>query len=329
MRIIAMKNRQSEYRAMSTLIKKNQLSDDIVPLIEIIVEGGTQDIDNWSKLFNRRQIFADYFRCDMKIYGKVNMEKVKLVIQLNNDLNLYKEKVLSLMKYDNVIPVVTIKQGISKLLPSDVANVIDKLKSIRTATSVAVRIEDISGYEKVLAKLTEDDYVIYDVNEQPYDSKVMEYADLSALKLRAQTILLCSPRKREVNNGVYEDGKPTVLINMGGEKAYSAYGFSAYGDYGGLKDSLPSKGGGGKGYALSLIYEKGRNSFMSYRHNDSSAGPSGFKYVVPRILADRTKLDPDKTCLALSEIAQNARNDKYGNWASWIRYTLMRTAQQL
>lgn len=57
-----------------------------------IAEGGAQDIGNWSKLFDGRRVFADYFRCDMKTYGQVDMKKMQLVIQLNNDLNLYKEK---------------------------------------------------------------------------------------------------------------------------------------------------------------------------------------------------------------------------------------------
>jgi len=331
MRVVAMKNRQCEYGAMKTLLHDGLISNEIVPLVEIVKEGGSYDIAKWSELFSGRMLFADFFRCDLKEYGKVDMEKIKLVIKLTNNLDRYQEKVQELTHYPNIIPVITIKRNIDKLSAHSVVTLIADLRAARHSGAIAVRIDDIKGYEQVLkAALNDNDFVIFDISEQPYAAKVMEYDELHDLGLKAHTVLLCSPRSRDTRNGSYEDGDYTLLIDNGGSVKYSDYGFDAYGDYGGLKDNLPGAGGNGQGCALALMYNRRLNQYKAYVCGDSSIGTKGFDHVASSILADRKELDPTKTCAAMSLIVEKyTTGGSNGNWATWIKYILMRTVQQL
>jgi len=335
MRIIAMKNRQAEYRAMKILVEKDLVSREIIPLVEIIQESNAQDasgseVAKWSNLLAGRRFFVDFFRCDLKLYGQVDLEKIPLVIELTNNIDRYLAKLLDLSKHNNVIPVVALKNGIDKLSPEAVAACIASLRAAGSFDGIAVRVDDIEGYEEVLQdSLGKKDFVLFDISEQPFNSKLMEYEELQMLDLMASTILLCSPRHRKVNNGSYVNGAHATLIDDTGAVLYADYGFDAYGDYGGLKDNLPGRGGGSRGCALALLFDNESGRYISYVCNDVAEGLKGYVTVVDSILDDWEMLNPDRECAALNLVSLKSREGKYGNWSTWITYVLMRTVQQL
>lgn len=330
MRVVAMKNRRAERGAIIMLTQAGLLSDDLMPYIEIIREGGNYDVAQWSALFAGRPFFVDYLRCDLKRYRSHNPEQVQLVYQLNNSLSLYGEKLLGLADLDNVIPVVAVRDGIDKLSPQQAEELVNALRQSRNGGPVAVRIEDYEGYERLLADtLTDDDFVFYDIGEQRMASKVMEHIELNELGIAAHCGVLCSTRLRDVNNKNYENGCPTTLIDCDGAVNYANYGYEFYGDYAGLKDDLPTRGGGGQGCALAVLYDATINKFRTYVCDDAGLGVKGYPTVMSAIMGDQAILDPDHTCLALATIEKMIEEGKTGNWESWIRITLLRTIQQL
>lgn len=330
MRVIAMKNKRAEFSAMKTLIQSNRLSAELLPFVEIIREDANYDVAKWSELFCGRPLFVDYLRCDVKRYSGHDAEQVRLIYQLNNNLPLYQEKLRGLIEYPNVIPVVAIREGIDKLSSGDAFKIIDELRQSRNGRPVAVRLEDFKGYEGLLENaLLEDDYLFYDISEQRFASKIMEHMELNDLRIRAHRGVLCSPRLRDVSNGNYENGCPTSLIDCEGAVKYANYGYEFYGDYAGLKDNLPTRGGGSKACALAVLYDASINKYITYLCNDASKGLSGYSGVISKIIDEQKVLDPDHTCIAMDKIRKMANENRTGNWASWIEITLIRTAQQL
>ncbi len=330
MRVVAMKNRRAEFGAMNTLMKAGLLSGDLLPYVEIIREGGSYDVARWSELFRDRMLFIDYLRCDVKKYRGHDAEQIKLVYQLNNNLPLYCDKLLGLSVYENVIPVISIREGVDKLTPNEAKDLMDSLRQSRNGSPIAIRIEDFEGYEDVLINsLTAEDYLFYDISEQRLASKVMEHAELNNLGVTAHRGVLCSTRLRDVSNKSYENGSPTSLIDCEGAVTYAKYGYEFYGDYAGLKDNLPTRGGGGQGCALAVLFDANINKFRTYVCDDADLGVEGYPQVMDAVIADQSVLDPDNDCIALETIRSMAADGKTGNWESWIKITLLRTIQQL
>lgn len=330
MRVLTLKNRRAEFCAMKTLVQSVLFPNDLMPYIEVIREGGRYDVAEWSELFSGRTLFVDYLRCDVKRYRGHDAEQAKLVYQLNNSLTLYRTKLIGLFDYPNVIPVVAIREGVDKLSPKEVAELIDELRQQRSERPIAMRIEDFEGYEGVLTDVLRDgDYLFFDISEQRMASKVMEHNELNSMGICAHRGVLSSPRLRDINNKNYENGSPTSLIDCDDALSYSKYGYEFYGDYAGLKDNLPTRGGGGHGCALAVLYDADINRFRTYMCSDAGLGLEGYHEVMASIVADQAVLDPDGQCIALSTIRKMIEEGKTGNWESWIKITLLRTVQQL
>ena len=369
MYVIAMKNRPYEISAMKQLQKHGYLRSDMMPLVEIIKETHKCDdlvdpetgapikrkqrcndgvvrsyritdqsterdvtLQGIADLFPERDVLVDYFRCDL---GKYHYDagKIELVLRLNRDLNLYCGKVLGIAAYPHLIPVIAVKQGMDDVLSADqVAALVSDLRQRNPDQRIALRFDDMDGYEDVAKRVLRDgDYLIYDFNEQPIRSKPVECRRLKNLNLPAQTVALCSPRRRELTGKDFKDckdGEVTNLIDNAHLDVYKNYGFDGVGDYGGLRDNLPDRGAN-KGRALAIMYDGKVNGFKIYVKDDYDLGPNGFWDVVERMLAD-TELAQDDTCLALAAITDKYRRHEKGyTFAEWIKYTLVRYIQQL
>lgn len=205
---------------------------------------------------------------------------------------------------------------------------VDEIKSRQINPCVAVRIEECDRYYDAFKKvLGPNDYLIYDINETPLPSKIEEIDELKSSGIMAKMVLLCSPRRRKVKNSSYLDG---AFINNSHIKTYSNFGFDGVGDYAGLKDDLPGASGGGKGCALALLYTAVDNSFKTFVNPDSSLGTRGFRSLVDDILNQRESLEGHfGECLALRVISKQAADGHFGNWQTWITYTVVRYVQQL
>lgn len=340
MYMLAMKNRTSELKALDLLCKNGVIGEGFMPLVEVIrLEKGDGDwssaqlscdktLEKLNNLLPRHRVFVDFYRCDLSRFKRLDGAKCALVFRWNNDLELYSSCLRQAAAFANIVPVVAIKEGVSKLSPEELESLVSEVKSIQGSPRVAVRIEDYEGYDEVLKKvLSPDDFLIYDINETPLPSKIEEIDELESLGIEAKKILLCSPRRRTIKNSTYIDG---AFIDNSHIQSYSDYGFDAVGDYAGLKDDLPGAGGGAKGCALALLYEGAGNSFRTFVNPDSSLGTRGFRSVVGDILGRRAELEGRVgECLALKMISERATGDHFGNWQTWITYTVVRYVQQL
>ncbi len=369
MYVIALKNRASEYAALRLLQEHGYLRPSTIPLVEIIRESykfdnmvdadtgepvkrkrrcndgkvrsyGVPDpstkrnvtLQEVAERFPGRDVLVDYFRCDLGKYH-YDASKIELVLRLNRDLDLYCDKVLGIMSHPHLIPVITVKRGMDDVLsPKRVVSLADELRCDKPSQRIALRIDDMEGYEDAAKQvLRSDDLLIYDFNEQPIRSKPVECMKLRGLGLPAQTIALCSPRRRELSGKDFKDcafGEVTKLIDNSHLDVFGNYGFDGVGDYGGLRDNLPDSGAN-KGRALAIMYDGRANGFRVYMKDDYDLGIDGYWDVVGHMLTD-ADLDPDGDCLALAAIAAKyQKHDKGYTFAEWIKYTLVRYIQQL
>lgn len=367
MRVLAIKNRKNELQAMEKLIARQALPHGLVPLVEIMkldieydkkrnpvtgeyvtepktIKGGKvinckvddpeteRDItlSNISNLFTGRLAFVDYLRCDLSQYKRVKHEDIGLVIELTLNLEKYVARLLEVADYDNLMPVIAIKGGMEKLAPAKVRDLLALFRERCPGRPLAVRIDEMDGYEGVLQQyLGTEDYLIYDINEQPFASRTYEYGELRDLNLRCKTILLCSPREREVNNGEFVHKEYAEIIDNDAMLGYSAEGFDVYADYGGLREKLPTGGHSRTGRALALLYD-GRNSmFRSYVCQDQNLGPNGYSEIVGDILAEEEDMNPTGDCMVYEAIHEKIGRGVRMTYQDWIQYTLIRYVQQL
>ena len=284
-------------------------------------------LEEISDLFPNMTVLVDYYRADMKKHKEADHSKCELTLKLNNSLDDYVSCIKEIARFPQLVPVITIKNGIDRLSPIQVKELIRDLRLMNEDRPLAVRAESIDGYEEVLENsLTSSDFFIYDINEAPLASRVVEMDELEELDLSAQKILLCSPRKRDIKNGKYAE---SCLIDGDHITDYASYGFDGVGDYAGLRDVLPGTGGG-TGCALALLYNGEGNRFHAYVNEDYTLGQDGFETVVHQVYSDRDKLEKHEgECLVLQRVAQWIANGEHGGWQSWIANTIVRYVQQL
>ncbi|EHI98136.1 hypothetical protein CDLVIII_1441 [Clostridium sp. DL-VIII] len=83
-------------------IKKTKTPDDIITLEEI------------NRIVNKSQVFIDYFRFDVKKYGRnLEVNSLELAYKLNNNNEEYIRKLKDISLYDNMIPVFSLKKPFS------------------------------------------------------------------------------------------------------------------------------------------------------------------------------------------------------------------------
>lgn len=290
------KKRKVKIKAMPT-------EDDIVTL---------QSINDY---IDGKLAFIDYFRFSLKKYGKnISFRKAELSFDLNNDLELYKTKLLEVTKYANMIPVISLKPecGFPK---ADLVNFVTKLQM--KTTHIALRItEEWMDYTKdVIRNLRESDFLLFDVEEQNPELKFMEIQELHDIHADCKLILLNSPRKLALRNGEYPEHAQTDLINNCARIVAADNEFDGYGDYCGLKDAMPTNdGSNGTGAALALLYDYEKNVFYSYCNHDTSLGMSGYATLIPLIKDDEMILNAEGDCPGYGKIHLLQGT---GNWNTW------------
>jgi len=360
MYIPIMKNRTQELSVLSSM--NHLFSDSIMPLIEIIKEEysikyktddetgefiyekkpgskrrnrvklpPTEDdiitLEDIQQRLNGKRGFVDFFRFREDEYDNKVFKGIELSIRLSRDFNYYKKRILQIGDYSNLIPVISIKKGF-KISEHDLLKLLRNLR--RNNSSIAIRIMDTyldDYYEFLEGHLKESDFIMLDIRDQNVDSKFIELEEFQELDTEAYKILLNSPRSRVYKNGDYENLQFTRRIDNKVARLYKDYEFDGFGDFGGLKDDLPTdSSGNGTGAALGLIYLKEENAFYSIVNYDTSEGMQGFKKVRVEVLKRLSFLDKDNDCIAIKRIKE--MDGKYGNWATWSNLTLTRYIQQ-
>lgn len=355
-----MKNRNEELKVIGDM--NHLFSSSIIPLIEIIrdefnikykIDENTgeyiyekkpgskrrnkvklppteDDIVTLEKIqarLNGKEGFIDFFRFSENEYDNKDFKGIELSFTLSRDFKYYKERLLKIGDFNNLYPVISIKEGFN-ISERDLLNLINELKM--NNSSIVIRITDsyLDDYmEFIEDNLRENDFIMLDIRNQNVDSKFIELEEFQELDTNANKILLNSPRSRSYKNGDYENLEFTKKIENKAAIKYTEYDLDGFGDFGGLKDDLPSKGGGnGTGAALGLIYSKENNAFYSIVNYDTNMGVRGFEYVRNEVLNRLEFLDKDNDCIAVKRIRDMA--GKFGNWATWSNLTLTRYIHQ-
>ncbi|MBS6500669.1 MAG: hypothetical protein KH415_03350 [Clostridium sp.] len=294
---------------------------------KVIKERNIATLETINEICKESKVFIDYFRFDVNKYGtKLDINKIQLSHMLNNNDKEYIKRLENISIYKDMIPVLSLKKKF-KFSLSYTKEIIEKLKELNE--SIAFRIEDniFEEYKDLIEEcLRESDYLLYDINEQNFHSKFMEICELQECDTKAKKILLNSPRLLKIANKDYPDLKMTDLIDNSAKDEYLNYNLDGFGDYGGLKDQLPNKGGGsGKGAALSLLYSYSNNKFYSFCNEDTSLGLKGYHYVIDKVLEYEAILNPNNDCEAYKKI----KLTKNGTWATWNNITLTRYIHQI
>lgn len=360
MYIPIMKNRDEELRVIRDM--NEYFNDSIIPLMEIIRDEHTPQykVDDETgkyvyelKLGNKnktrvklpptedhiitlnkiqerlkgKKAFIDFFRFSENEYDNRDFKGIELSFRLSRDYNYYKQRMLQIGSFKNLIPVVSIKTGFI-ISEHDLTKLINELR--RENSSIVIRITDnyLEDYIELLEEhLTQKDYLMLDIRNQHVDSKFIELEEFEDLETNANKIILNSPRSRDFKNGDFENLVFTEKIDNKVAKLYTDYELDGFGDFGGLKDDLPVDGGGnGLGAALGLIYSKEENAFFSIVNYDTSMGMRGFEYVRSEVLNRLPLLDSEDDCIAITKIKN--MEEKFGNWATWSNLTLTRYIQQ-
>lgn len=302
-----------------TRIKKEKTPEGIITL------------DKINEIVNGAKVFIDYFRFDVKKYGNnIDINSVALSYTLNNNVNEYINKLIGISKYKNMIPVLSIKKSLNFKV-SKLVEIMDKLQSLNS--SIALRIEDEvydSIKDTIKVKLRDTDYLLYDINEQDFNSKILEVEELKEDKTKAKKIVLNSPRDSRYANKDYENNCATSFIDNTIAREYCNYDLDGFGDYGGLKDQLPKTNrNNGKGSALAILYNYSDNLFYSFCNSDTSLGAKGYFEVIKDVLNSESKLNPNNDCAAYVKINRMFNNKKYGSWRTWNNITLTRYIHQI
>lgn len=351
-----MKNRDEELRVLKNM--NNYFGDSITPIIEVIkdeyllryktdeetgeyiyekkpgnknksrikLESEEEDIITLQGIKDRlkdKKAFVDFFRFGEKEYDNKVFKGVELSFKLSRDYAYYKQRIMQIGHFKNLIPVISIKGGFEV----SERELLEFIKELRKENrSIAIRITDnyLERYSELLeSNLTKEDYLMLDIRSQHVDSKFMELEEFQDMDTEARKILLNCPRLRSYKNGDYENLEYTHKIDNKVALLYKDYGFDGFGDFGGLKDDLPANSGGnGKGAALGLLFVKEKNAFYSVVNSDTNMGVSGYNYVRNEILKKLDFLDKESNCVVIKRIKDMKL--KFGSWATWNNIALSR-----
>ena len=333
MYIPTLKNRRNEKIAIKNI--SHLVSENIIPLIEIInISKNKTFIDEVkiiSKICDNKAFFVDPFRFDINNYGN-NIEAKKCVfsINLNNNENEYITYLKQLNLIENSIPVISIKKGFSidKRTLKDLINHLQQNKK-----SIAFRIDDneLDNYLNFIIRfLRNEDYFMFDIGENNIDSKFIEIDELNKANILANKVILTSNRSIKLETADLENNKITPYIDLKLLFSFREYGFVAYGDYAGVKDTMPTRGGGnGTGRAYALLLQINEQGVYSFVNDNTKDGTRGYKNLIPLILANQPKFDKENSCPAFKVIKKMNDENRTGNWGSWIAVCIMRYLHQI
>lgn len=335
MYISVLKNREQELK----IIKEHNglFTKDMLPLIEIIKQrfrGKFYTLDEMIRSYDSllpEGYLIDFFTFSDGEYKNFKSENVDFSISIRGQkIEEYMSMLMMVSASKSGIPVISIKDA-RPLFNGDILyESIKRLKSIKKRIAIRLQARHFQRYFKLLDTVLESqDILIYDINESMIQSNFFDTNLQKTKKGNYTSIILHSPRHRDLYNKTYPDGEYTNIIDNSISKDFSTYNFDGFGDYAGLKDDLPSDGGG-KGYAIGLMYVNDVHQFFSIVAKESHNKDLRFEYVTKQIIDKHLSLlDPDGTCPAIYHInSKHYQTGKYGNFSNWVYITLLRYLSQ-
>lgn len=327
MYIPILKARQTEMRIIKDL--NYCFSEKIVPLIEIINQ--KEDLQKIIDNIAGKSLFVDCLRISIDKYGnKFNPSSVIFSMEISRNEDKYIETLKELLIYDNVIPVISIKDKF-EIDESTLEKLYNELSLNNRSVALRITPSYIEKYKNTLQNIIQSkDYLLFDIEETNLLSREIELDELSDLNISAKKILINSPRESRLTNGEFEESGFTLLIDNSVAREYLNKGFYGFGDYCGYKDTLPRKNGSkGEGAAIALIYNYNDNAFLSFVEKNTKLGVAGYHKVVNEILSQKDVINNFDDCIAMKKVEEFSYRDKKGNWSTWIGITIMRYIYQM
>ena len=350
-----LKFRQSEMLAIKKVT--NMLSNEIVPLFEIFQDShktrheidettgdfktklnsngrktrikakpNDDDINTLDSINNDikgKKAFIDFLRINVNKYKNFDPKAVEMGLKLRN-FDYYRERVMQTAHYTNFIPVISIQNAFENNL-TQMQNLYYELCELCECISIRITIDCYEQYIPLLKVLRKSDYILLDIEETNVKGLKYEITEFIGNCFNSRLIILNSSRPRDFYNKDFEEEGVTNLIRTDIIESFKGLGFSGFGDYCGCKDVLPSPGVALKGAALSLLYNFDDNAFWVNTNKDTSLGVSGYKEIKPKVMAQKSYLDPDDSCLAYKLLS----NVGTGSYSTWIEVCIIRYINQL
>lgn len=281
-------------------------------------------LDNINSIVNGKKVFIDFFRFFEKEYGNKKFKNIELSFKMSRDFRYYIDRILEIKKFENFIPVISIKKGLI-ISESDLFNIVQEFQKLNRPLAIRITDDMLEDYEEFMEEyLTKQDFIMLDIREKDINSKKIELMEFKNLDVKGKKILLNSPRKKSIKNSEFENLEFTNLIDNSAKRIYKKYGLDGFGDFGGLKDDLPTYGGNGKGAALSLLYFGDKNKFFAIVNTDTSLGVRGYQYVKEELNKLRSYIDPKGNCVGI----EKAYSFPKGGFKEWNNVNLSRYIQQ-
>lgn len=322
MYIPILKTRSAEMNVIKEL--NYCFSDNMVPMFEIIDE--RYGLNVIKENMKEKNSFIDLFRFSINKYGsRIDLNKAEYSWNLSEDNDFYISELNNIESGVGFIPVISIKREF-EIKNTDLYMLINNLQSKHRSMALRITDEYIEQYNNIFSQLRNNDYLMLDIEEQNPDSKFIEIEEFSELEVLCKKLILNSPRLKNRKNGDYSNGITnnidTSLINKAEQ-----YGFEGFGDYMGLKDSMPEnqQGSNGIGNALALLYDYRINKFHCFINEDKNEGMTGYRMVKGEILKVEKDLNPDNDCPAFAKI----KSIDCGNWSTWHSITAKRYIHQI
>lgn len=299
-------------------IKKSKI--ELIPKEEDIIT-----LDEINKNIEGKKAFIDFFRFFESEYGRNrNFKNIETSILLSRNFNYYRSRILQIAKFKNFIPTISIKKGL-EISIYDLTILVNDIRKLGSSVALRITADFLDTYlEFIEENLYGTDYVMLDIREDSMNSKIMEIEDFETLNFSGKKILLNSPRKRSMQNKEFGNLNFTTKIDNSVSEHYKDFHFDGFGDFGGLKDDLPTDIRSSRGAALALLFFKEYNKFYSIVNEDTSLGVSGYDYVKQEVIKRKNFFDPDNTCLGMAKIKELKKN---GNFATWNNVNLTRYIQ--
>ena len=232
------------------VLQQTVFSDKVLPLIEVVSRslragGTTTTLDRISSLSSKIMVG---FPLDLRLTSSTRREVANFLgpLQVNplRVLPLFS----SLSNSPNVIPVVTYNPARYASTPTLLSQLAQGLRP--TFPQLAFRVF-FQGFDQALRELlslvTADDVLILDIDEAPHTTAVFQplYAQLIALGAdkHCATVLIRSAIPDSLTHVGLVNDAPIPQADNSLLTTYSAYGFSAFGDYAGIKKDLLEDGG--------------------------------------------------------------------------------------
>lgn len=348
------KHRTAETNIIRDYFGKTNLSSDLIPLVEVaeekyssvpemhngiakketyINENGrkchrqkriTLDVipQKLSRNAKNKKIMIDYLRLSPRQYDGIKTELMSFCTKLDLDYDFYKTKVLNLLNYPNIIPVISMKPGTRH----SSAHILDLINELgHNIKCLRVHVDVLEETFNILNELDHSDFLIIDFKHSDdfisYDFNIIR-------NICKAKIILSYANRKGYQNPDYPNLEYTNLISNQHIIISGNNKLDGYSDYAGLKDDYgASKGGNGTGSALALFFDAKKLQYYCYKNNDTSLGMKGYKYIAETIFNSSFYLS-HSDCDSFNEVRKILSEGKYGNWSSWIKVTIISTLYQ-